>query len=171
MNIDLNCDMGEGFSIYSAAPETDLMPLITSANLACGFHAGDPVIMAQTVRLAKAHGVAVGAQPGYPDLQGFGRRKLDMTTDEIEAMILYQIGALYAIARAEGVELTHVKPHGALYNVAAAEAPVAAAIAHAVARFSRDLIFVALATSAVMVGAGGGCRSAGGARGLRGSGL
>jgi UPF0271 protein len=153
MRIDLNCDCGESFGPWELGADAALLPHVTSANVACGAHAGDPDVMRRTVRLARELGVAVGAHPGYPDLQGFGRRALGMSPDEIEASVLAQIGALYAIARAEGVELAHVKPHGALANQAAVTAPLAAAIARATAAFSRDLVFVALAGSALVAAA------------------
>lgn len=146
-SIDLNSDLGESFGAYRIGDDEALLPLITSANLACGLHAGDPQVMAHTARLAKQAGVAVGAHPGYPDLQGFGRREMALTPDEAEALTLYQIGALYALARAEGVELAHVKPHGALYNQAARDRVLADAVARAAARFSRSLILVGLAGS------------------------
>lgn len=117
------------------------MPLITSANVACGAHAGDPNVMAATVRLARQHGVAVGAHPGYPDLNGFGRRALPLDTDEVMRWTSYQLGALYAIARSEGADLSHVKPHGALYNTAAKDPALADAIAAAMKAFSPDLLF------------------------------
>lgn len=147
MQIDLNSDVGESFGAYRLGDDEALLPLITSANLACGLHAGDPVVMARTVQLAKQFGVAIGAHPGYPDLQGFGRREMTLAPDEVEALVLYQLGALYALARAEGVELAHVKPHGALYNQAARDRALAGAVARAVARFSRGLILVGLAGS------------------------
>jgi UPF0271 protein len=127
-----------------------MMPLITSANLACGFHAGDPDVMARTVELVKQHGVALGAHPGYPDLQGFGRRQIGLTPGEIRNMILYQLGALDAFARAADVPLVHVKPHGALYNLAAVNRDVANAIAQAVFDFDRSLILVGLAGSTLV---------------------
>ena len=129
------------------------MPFISSANIACGLHAGDPAVMRATIRLAKEHGVAVGAHPGWPDLQGFGRREMSLTPDEAEAYVLYQIGALAAFANAEGVQLRHVKPHGALYNQAAKDRALADAIARAVRQFDKDLILVGLAGSA-MIAAG-----------------
>ncbi len=147
MTIDLNCDMGESFGRYKLGQDAALMPLITSVNVACGYHAGDPLVMQATLRLAKQHGVAVGAHPGWPDLQGFGRREMAFSPAEVEALMLYQIGALAGLARAEGLELTHVKPHGALYNQAARDPVLAAAVARAVQRFSRDLILVGLAGS------------------------
>jgi UPF0271 protein len=149
MRIDLNCDLGESFGAYTLGNDATLMPLITSANIACGFHAGDPQVMAHTVRLAVQHGVAIGAHPGFADLVGFGRRALDATPDEIENDVLYQIGALAAFARAEGVSLAHVKPHGALYNLAATRPPIANAIARAVARFDSTLILVGQPNSAL----------------------
>ncbi|CAG0947005.1 5-oxoprolinase subunit A [Anaerolineae bacterium] len=146
--IDLNCDMGESFGAYSLGNDAALMPLITSANIACGFHAGDPRVMARTVCLAIQHGVVLGAHPGFHDLVGFGRRNLDVTPDEIESDVLYQIGALSAFAK-----LTHVKAHGALYNLAATNAPIAQAIARAVARFDKNLVLVGLANSTAMADA------------------
>jgi len=145
MNIDLNCDMGE-----NAGNDKDIMPYITSANIACGFHAGDPAIMRATVRLAKRYGVAVGAHPGWKDVEGFGRREMSLPPDEVEALILYQIGALYAIAKTEGMQLQHVKPHGALYNQAAQDKTLANAVARAVKRFSGELILVGLAGSGLI---------------------
>jgi|APTNR8051073442_1049403.scaffolds.fasta_scaffold00134_49 UPF0271 protein len=132
--IDLNCDMGEGFGPWKMGDDAALMPLISSANIACGYHAGDPMVMRDTVRLALAHGVAIGAHPGYPDLQGFGRRNLSLSPDEVYAMVLYQVGALQAIVAAEGGVLHHVKPHGALYNTAARQRDVAEAIVKAVCK-------------------------------------
>ena len=145
MKIDLNCDMGE-----NAGNDEDIMPYITSANIACGFHAGDPATMQATVRLAKRYGVAVGAHPGWKDVEGFGRREIMLHPDEVEALILYQIGALYAIAKAEDVELQHVKPHGALYNQAVQDRVLANAVARAVKRFNGELILVGLAGSGLI---------------------
>jgi UPF0271 protein len=145
MRIDLNCDMGENIG-----NDEDIMPYITSANIACGFHAGDGMSMRTTVRLAKQYGVAVGAHPGWKDLEGFGRRAMSLPPDEVEALVLYQMGALYAIAKAEGLELHHVKPHGALYNQAVKDRVLANAIARAVKRFSVDLILVGLAGSGLI---------------------
>jgi UPF0271 protein len=147
MKIDLNCDLGESFGRYTLGNDAAIMPYITSANIACGFHAGDPGVMGATVRLAKQHGVAIGAHPGWPDLQGFGRRAMQLPPAEVEALVLYQIGALAAFAKAEGLALQHVKPHGALYNQAAAEIELAQAIARGVKRFSPDLVLVGLAGS------------------------
>ena len=145
MNIDLNCDMGENIGNDEA-----IMPYITSANIACGFHAGDARTMQTTVRLAKKYSVAVGAHPSWLDVEGFGRREMTLPPDEVEALILYQIGALSAIAKAEGVELVHVKPHGALYNQAAKDRSLADAIARAVKSFSGDLVLVGLAGSGLI---------------------
>jgi UPF0271 protein len=150
MSIDLNSDLGESFGRYTLGDDTALMPLITSANIACGFHAGDPSVMQATVRLARQHGVAIGAHPGWGDLPGFGRRDMTVSPEEAEALVLYQIGALAAFVRAEGAELRHVKPHGALYNQSAQDAALAESVARAVRRFSRDLILVGLAGSALL---------------------
>jgi len=155
MRIDLNCDMGESFGRYTIGNDAAMMPYVTSANIACGLHAGDPLVMERTVRLAQEHGVGIGAHPGFPDLQGFGRRAMQLTPEEVEAFVLYQIGALAAFAKGAGAELVHVKPHGALYNLAARDRSLAEAIARAVARFSRgsaslttgQLILVGLANS------------------------
>ncbi len=149
MRIDLNCDLGESFGRYELGEDAEVMPLVSSVNVACGMHAGDPLVMERTVRLAVRLGRAIGAHPGYPDLQGFGRREMNMTPEEVEAYVLYQIGAAWGMARASGVELAHVKPHGALYNQAAAQGPLAEAVARAVRRFSPSLILVGLAGSAL----------------------
>jgi UPF0271 protein len=130
--------------------DEDIMPFITSANIACGFHAGDETSMRRTVRLAKRYGVAVGAHPGWNDLEGFGRREMSLPPEEIEALILHQVEALYAIAKAEGSELHHVKPHGALYNQAARDKVLATAISQAIKRFSEKLILVGLAGSSLI---------------------
>ncbi len=149
IRVDLNCDMGESFGAYTIGADEMVMPLITSANIACGFHGGDPQVMRHTVRLAKEHGVAVGAHPGFRDLAGFGRRPMQCSPDEIYGDVLYQVGALAAVCRAERVELRHVKPHGALYNMANADAALARAIAQAVADFDPGLILFALPHSAL----------------------
>lgn len=151
--IDLNSDMGEGFGRYDLGDDHGLMPFLSSVNIACGLHAGDPLVMQQTVAAAKAAGLAIGAHPAYPDLQGFGRRVLDLSPEEVEAFTLYQIGAMAAFTRAAGVELGHVKPHGALYNKAATHQPTAQAIAKAVRQFDSQLILVGLAGS-LLVNAG-----------------
>lgn len=150
MRIDLNCDMGESFGAYTLGADETLMPYITSANIACGFHAGDPRVMERTVRLALEHQVAIGAHPGFFDLVGLGRRALDATPAEIESDVLYQLGALDAFARAAGAKLAHVKPHGALYNFAAIKPDSARAMANAVARFDANLVLVGLANSALI---------------------
>jgi UPF0271 protein len=151
--VDLNCDMGESFGAWRMGADAEVMPSITSANVACGFHAGDPAVMRGTVRLAREHGVAVGAHPGFADLAGFGRRDLRVTPQEAEDLVLYQLGALAAMAAAEGVPIAHVKPHGALYNMAARDRAMADAIARAVAAFDRKLVLFGLAGS-VMLAAG-----------------
>lgn len=135
MRVDINCDLGEGFGPYRLAQEEQILPYVTSANLACGFHGGDPVIMRQAVQLCRAHGVAVGAHPGHADRYGFGRRPLPITPNEVYAETLYQVGALAAIAQGEGVPLHHVKPHGALYHQLAQEAELAEAFCEAIAPF------------------------------------
>ena len=140
--IDINCDMGESFGAYKLGRDQEVMNYISSANIACGWHAGDPMVMEQTVLLAKEKGVAVGAHPGYPDLMGFGRRHMDLTLNEIEYYILYQIGAFYAFANAHGLPLQHVKAHGALGNLAFVDPEVSKAIARAALRFSKDIILV-----------------------------
>ncbi|MDQ2690368.1 MAG: LamB/YcsF family protein [Chloroflexota bacterium] len=151
--MDLNADLGESFGAWTLGDDERLVEHITSANLACGFHAGDFRVMEATVALCRGAGVAVGAQPGYPDLLGFGRRPLPFSPDEVESLVRYQIGALEAFCRAAGVEMQHVKPHGALYNQAAADPALANAIARAVAGFSRDLALYGLASSAPMASA------------------
>jgi 5-oxoprolinase (ATP-hydrolysing) subunit A len=151
--IDLNADLGEGFGRYRLPHEAALLDLVTSANVACGFHAGDPVVMRETVAAAASRGVAVGAHPGYPDLAGFGRRDLAATPDEITAFVLYQIGALAAVCRAAGTRLHHVKPHGALYNRAARERAAAAAIVEAVRMADPSLTLLGLAGSALTAAA------------------
>jgi UPF0271 protein len=139
--------MGESFGVWRLGRDAEVMPHITSANVACGLHAGDPAVMLATVRLARRHGVSVGAHPGFPDLQGFGRRAMRLSADEIRGYVLYQLGALWAIARSEGVDLGHIKPHGALYNIAAVDRSIAEPIAEAVARFSRNLPLYCLPSS------------------------
>jgi UPF0271 protein len=139
--------MGESFGRYQLGEDERMMRLITSANIACGFHAGDPRVMAETVGLAKRHDVAIGAHPAYPDLQGFGRRQMGLSSAEIMDTVLYQLGAIGAFARAADTRILHVKPHGALYNLAAQDASVANAIAQAVQLFDPGLILVGLAGS------------------------
>mgnify|MGYP006281980411 FL=1 len=149
MHVDLNCDMGESFGRYTLGHDAAMLDVVTSANIACGMHAGDPLVMQQTVTEAVARGVAVGAHPGLPDRQGFGRRRMALPPAEIEAFLLYQLGALAGFAQAAGAKLAHVKPHGALYNWAAKDRESACAIARAVAAFDPDLIVVTLPDSAL----------------------
>ena len=151
--MDLNADLGESYGHWTLGDDERLVPYLSSANLACGFHAGDFRVMEATVALCARAGVAVGAQPGYPDLQGFGRRPMLFTPDEVESLVRYQIGALEGFCRAAGVEMQHVKPHGALYNEAAADPLLAAAVGRATARFSRDLLLFGLASSEPMASA------------------
>jgi UPF0271 protein len=141
--IDLNCDAGESFGPWPMGNDEALLPLVTSVNIACGAHAGDPLVMRRTVELARRHGVAIGAHPGYPDLQGFGRRVLALSPEEVEASILAQIGALSGMTRAAGVALEHVKAHGSLYNQASDDPLLAAAVARAVRAFDPHLILIA----------------------------
>nr|NIV35752.1 5-oxoprolinase subunit PxpA [Anaerolineae bacterium] len=148
--IDLNCDVGESHGAYRIGADEALMPWITSANVACGYHAGDPLVMDRTVRLAVQCGVGIGAHPGYPDLLGFGRRQMQLSPEEIENYVLYQVGALGAFVRSAGAKLAHVKPHGALYNAAAKDIEMARAIARGVARVRSDLILVGLAGSVLI---------------------
>jgi len=148
--IDLNCDIGESYGAWRMGDDCALLDLVTSANVACGFHAGDPSTIDATVRDAAQRNVAIGAHPSYPDLAGFGRRSMALAPDDVEAAVLYQIGALAAFASAHGTRLTHVKPHGALYNDAARDEALAAAIARAVARFDRRLVLVGLPRSALL---------------------
>ncbi|HUP27256.1 MAG TPA: 5-oxoprolinase subunit PxpA [Chloroflexia bacterium] len=142
--IDLNCDMGEGYGRWTLGQDQEMMRHISSANIACGFHAGDPLVMSSTLALAAEHEVSVGAHPGYPDLQGFGRRNIAYRSDEIAAMVLYQIGALAALARVHRLEVRHVKPHGALYNTAGVDRHVAEATVQGILNFSKDLYLYCL---------------------------
>ena len=159
MRIDINSDTGESFGAYTIGHDAGLFRSITSANVAAGFHAGDPSVLRGTIRLAKAHGVAVGAHPGFPDLVGFGRRELNVTAQEAEDLVLYQIAAVAGVAAAEGVKVQHVKPHGALFNMAVRNAELSAAIARAVAAFDKTLILFGLPGSEIL--------AAGRAAGLR----
>lgn len=148
--VDLNCDLGESFGAYVLGRDKDVVPCVTSVNVACGMHAGDPLVMRGTVRLAAENGVAVGAHPGYPDLQGFGRRDMALASDEIYAYVLYQLGALGAFCRAEGVALHHVKPHGQLYNRCARDRAAADAVARAVCDYDDGLVLVGLSGGALV---------------------
>jgi UPF0271 protein len=147
--VDLNADMGEGFGRYRLNDDA-LLATVTSASIACGFHAGDPVVMRETVMSAQARGVTIGAHPGYPDLVGFGRRDLAVPPSEVEAIVVYQIGALQAVCAAAGAKLRYVKPHGSLYNRAARDAATADAIARAVRSVDSSLILLGLARSALI---------------------
>jgi len=146
-SIDLNCDMGESFGVYHYGADEEIIHEITSANIACGWHAGDPQVMDHTIQLCKINGVSAGAHPGFPDLIGFGRRNMMVSANEIRNYIIYQIGALQGFAKSQGINLAHVKPHGNLYNMAAKDSQMAAAIAEGVKRVDPDLILVGLAGS------------------------
>jgi len=150
LRIDLNADLGEGFGAWTMGSDEALLEHVTSANVACGFHAGDPGVIDRTVALAARKGIAIGAHPGHFDLRGFGRRAIQAATGEVEVDVLYQVGALAAFARAHGASLRHVKPHGALYNQAVDDPALAAAIARGASRVSRELVFVGLAGTAAM---------------------
>jgi 5-oxoprolinase (ATP-hydrolysing) subunit A len=143
VTVALNCDIGEAYGMWSLGDDAAIMAYLSLANVACGFHAGDPVVMRDTVALAKANDVQVGAHPSYPDLQGFGRRVMDMDADELTAAILYQTGALKAFLEAEGMPLSHLKPHGALYGAAARDRTVAGAIADAALVFEVPVLGMA----------------------------
>ena len=159
MRIDINSDVGESFGAYTIGHDAGLMRSITSANIAAGFHGGDPSVLRETIRQAKTHGVAIGAHPGFPDLVGFGRRELNVTPKEAEDFVLYQVAAVAGVAAAEGATLQHVKPHGALFNMAVRNAELSAAIARAVAAIDRSLILFGLPGSEIL--------NAGRAAGLR----
>ena len=150
VRIDLNCDMGESFGAYTMGNDIEILDYVSSANIACGFHAGDPSTMRTTVREALARGVAVGAHPGLPDLEGFGRRNMAVSQTEAYDMVLYQVGALAGYAQAMGARLSHVKAHGALYNMAAKDYALAEAIAQAVHDFDRKLVLFGLAGSEML---------------------
>ncbi len=145
--VDLNSDLGESFGNYTLGMDEEILQYVSSANVACGWHAGDPLVMEKTVALAKRCGTAVGAHPGFPDLMGFGRRNMVITPDEAKAYVRYQLGALYAFAESQGVSIQHVKPHGALYNMAAVDEKLARAMCEAVYEFDPEIIFMGLAGS------------------------
>jgi 5-oxoprolinase (ATP-hydrolysing) subunit A len=147
MRININADMGEGFGAYDIGNDTALLEIVKSANVACGFHAGDPTIMRRVVELAAERGVSLGAHPGFLDLWGFGRRRIEMNSHDLENSIAYQIGALNAIACYAGIKVTHVKPHGSLSNMAATDADYALAIGRAIKAVDRQLRYLALAGS------------------------
>src|SRR5262245_24594509 len=146
-SVDINCDLGEGFGVYRAAPDEQIFPLISSANIACGFHAGDPQTMRRSVELALKHGVAIGAHPGTPDLAGFGRRALELSDAEVENSLFYQLGALEGVCRSNGAQISHVKPHGWLYNAAAKDLHLASIIARTVQRMNPGWRLLGLAGS------------------------
>ncbi len=145
--IDLNCDLGESFGRYTLGLDEEVIPYISSANIACGYHASDPVIMEKTVQMAKANGVHVGAHTGYPDLLGFGRRNMTLTPQEAKTYTMYQIGALEGFCRAADVSLYHVKPHGAFYNMAAKDYELAYAICEAIAAMDANIVLLGLSNS------------------------
>lgn len=147
LTVDLNCDLGESFGAYRIGNDEQMLPLVSSANIACGFHAGDPSVMRHTVRLCLEHNVSIGAHPGLPDLVGFGRRNMAVSAQEVYDMVVYQMGALQAFVQAEGGLLHHLKPHGALYNMAATDAKLAEAIAEAVYKVYPQAILYGLAGS------------------------
>ena len=148
--VDLNCDLGESFGNYTCGMDASVIPHISSTNVACGFHAGDPLVMQKTVALAAKYGTAVGAHPGFPDLVGFGRRNMAVSPAELKAMMIYQIGALKAFCRSQGVTLQHVKPHGAMYNMAAKDRKLADAICEAIAEVDDSLILLGLSGSEML---------------------
>ena len=150
MKIDLNADVGESFGIYTTGSDELLLRTVTSGSIACGFHAGDPAVMRHTVRMAARAGVSIGAHPGFPDLAGFGRREMSVEPREIADLVLYQLGALGAIAKAEGAALRHVKPHGALYNMSVRRVDMAEAIAQSVGSFDDTLVVIGLPGSELL---------------------
>lgn len=145
--VDLNSDLGESFGSYNLGMDEDVLKYISSANIACGWHAGDPMIMAKTVDIANRENIAIGAHPGFPDLMGFGRREMKITTEEAKCYIKYQLGALWAISKGKGLNLQHVKVHGAFYNMAANDVELSEAIAQAIYEVDKNLILVGLANS------------------------
>lgn len=147
MRVDLNCDLGESFGRYNLGEQEEILKYVTSANIACGFHAGDPTVMRETVELAIKNNVQIGAHPGLPDLNGFGRREMNITSQEAYDMVVYQIGALQGFLTAKGIKMQHVKPHGALYNMASVNRELAQAIASAVYDCSPHLLLYGLASS------------------------
>lgn len=148
--VDLNCDMGESFGNYKCGLDKEVIKYISSANIACGFHASDPLVMGESVKLAKKYGVSIGAHPGFPDLVGFGRRNMKVSDRELKSMVIYQIGALKGFCDKEGVKLTHVKPHGAMYNMAVRDEKMAATIAEAVYSVDPSLILLGLSGSCII---------------------
>ncbi|WP_026464427.1 5-oxoprolinase subunit PxpA [Adhaeribacter aquaticus] len=150
LTVDLNCDIGESFGSYNLGNDAAILPYVSSVNIACGFHAGDPSVMNRTVKLALMHKVAIGAHPGLPDLVGFGRRDIAVSPEEVFDMVVYQVGALEAFVRANGGRLHHVKPHGALYNMAAVQENLAEAIAEAIYKVNPEAVLYGLAGSALI---------------------
>ena len=150
MKIDLNCDLGESFGNYKIGMDEEVIKFISSANIACGFHASDPLVMEKTVALAKENGVQVGAHPGFPDLVGFGRRNMNVSPAELKAMVMYQVGALAAFCKARDIKMNHVKPHGAMYNMAAKDIKLALAIAEGIAQVDDSLILLGLSGSQLL---------------------
>ena len=150
MKIDLNCDLGESFGNYKIGMDEEVIKFISSANIACGFHASDPLVMEKTVALAKENGVKVGAHPGFPDLAGFGRRNMNVSPAELKAMVMYQVGALAAFCKARDIKMNHVKPHGAMYNMAAKDIKLALAIAEGIAQVDDSLILLGLSGSQLL---------------------
>ena len=147
LRIDLNCDLGESFGNYKMGMDDEVIPHVTSVNVACGYHAGDPLVMEKTVRMALQHGTAIGAHPSFPDLQGFGRRDMKLTREEAYAMVKYQLGALYAFVKSAGGELQHLKAHGALYNMAGRDIEMAMALAQAIRDFDSQMLLLGLPNS------------------------
>jgi len=145
--VDINCDLGEAYGSFRAGNDPEIMPFITSANIACGFHAGDPSTIVRTMKLARNNEVSIGAHPGFPDLMGFGRRKMEISNDDLRNLIIYQIGTLEALAKTTEMKLQHVKPHGALYNTAADDGTYAKSIIEAVQDVNSNLVIFTLANS------------------------
>jgi UPF0271 protein len=146
-SVDLNCDLGESYGSFVIGCDEEVMKYISSANIACGWHGGDPVVMERTVKTAKKNGIVIGAHPSYPDLMGFGRRKMLLSADEVKAYTKYQLGAFWAFAKSNDMEVAHIKPHGAMYNDAGVDYTMARAIAEAVVEINPDIAFMALAGS------------------------
>lgn len=145
--VDLNCDLGESFGAYRIGLDSEVIPFISSANIACGYHASDPMVMSKTVKMCCEHGVAVGAHPGFPDLMGFGRRNMNVSPDEAKAYVMYQVGALDAFCKANGVAIQHIKPHGALYNMAGKDYKLAKAICEGIYEINPEYILLGLSGS------------------------
>ena len=151
--VDLNCDLGESFGAYTIGMDSEVIPFISSANVACGYHASDPVVMEKTVKMAAENKVAVGAHPGYPDLMGFGRRNMNVSPAEAKAYVMYQVGALEAFCKASGISMQHVKPHGAMYNMAGKDYKLARAICEGIYEVNPKLILLGLSGSQMLIAA------------------